>query len=115
MKKIYILLAVLFGFQIALHAQSGMGTIRGTVKDNKTKKPMDFVSITIKLNGVTKATAMTDDDGGYVIKTLQPGEYDLYASFVGFKNVTIQGITVSPEEDRFINFVMDPSDGTTLN
>lgn len=115
MKKIYILLAVILGFQIALHAQSGMGTLRGTVKNNITKKPMDFVSITIKLNGVTKATTLTDDDGGYVIKTLQPGEYDLYASFVGFKNVTIQSINIAPEADHFVNFVMDPSDGTTLN
>ncbi|MCE2740482.1 MAG: TonB-dependent receptor [Sphingobacteriales bacterium] len=114
MKKIYILLAVLFGIQMALHAQSGMGTVRGTVKDAKTKKPMDFVSITLKLNGVTKATTMTDDDGGFVIKTLQPGEYDLYASFVGYSNTTIKGITVSPEADRFVPFSMEPSDGTTF-
>jgi hypothetical protein len=114
MKKIYILLAVLFGFQFVLQAQSGMGTIRGTVKDAKTKKTMDFVSITIKLNGVTKATALTDDEGGYVIKTLQPGEYDLYASFVGYNNSVIENINVAPEEDRFVNFSMEPSDGTTL-
>lgn len=114
MKKIYILLAVLFGFQFVLHAQSGMGTIRGTIKDAKTKKPMDYVSITIKLNGVTKATALTDDEGGYVIKTLQPGEYDLYASFVGYNNSVIENINVASEEDRFVNFSMEPSDGTTL-
>ncbi|MCG9881582.1 MAG: TonB-dependent receptor, partial [Bacteroidia bacterium] len=114
MKKIYILLAVLLGIQFALQAQSGMGTVRGTVKDAKTKKAMDFVSITIKLNGVTKATTMTDDDGGFVIKTLQPGEYDLYASFVGYSNTVIKGISVSAEGDRFVNFNMEPSSGTTL-
>lgn len=115
MKKIYILLAVLFGFQIALHAQSGMGTMRGTVKDAVKKTPMDFVSITLKLNGVTKATALTDDDGGFVIKTLQPGSYDLYATFLGYKNVVINDISVAAEEDRFVPFTMEPSsDGTTL-
>ncbi len=111
MKKIYILLVVLFGFQFALYAQSGMGTIRGTVKDGKTKKPMDFVSITVKLNGVVKGTAKTDDDGGFVVKTLQPGEYDLYATYIGYNNSVIENITVEPEGDRFVNFSMEPSDG----
>ncbi|MCF8253332.1 MAG: TonB-dependent receptor [Bacteroidia bacterium] len=114
MKKIYILLAVLFGLQFAAQAQSGMGTIRGTVKDKNSKKALDYVSITIKLNGVVKATALSDDDGMFVIKTLQPGEYDLYASFVGYKNAVITNINVAAEEDRFVNFSMEPSEGTTL-
>jgi len=70
MKKIYSLLVFVFVIQFGLMAQSGMGTIRGKVIDGKTKKPLDYVSITIKLNGVAKATALSDDEGAFIIKAL---------------------------------------------
>ncbi len=114
MKKIYALVVVLFSIQFYGIAQSGMGTIRGTVKDAKTKKGMDVVSITLKLNGITKGTAITDDDGGFVIKPLQPGEYDLYASYMGYKSQVIKSIDLAADEDRFVNFSMEPTDGTHL-
>ena len=106
MKKIYSLLVFVFVIQLGLFAQSGMGTIRGKVIDGKTKKPLDYVSITIKLNGVAKATALSDDEGGFIIKALQPGEYELYATYVGYPNTTLKGIYVGAEEDKFIDFSM---------
>jgi len=113
MKKIYTILFCMLVLNLGAFAQSGLGTIRGTIKDSKTKKPLDYVSITVKLNGVAKGTAMTDDDGSYTIKTLQPGQYTLFASYVGFKSVVMEGINLAAEEDRFVNFLMEST--TQLN
>ena len=113
MKKIYTLLFCAMLLQLGAFAQSGLGTIRGTVKDSKTKKALDVVSITVKLNGVAKGTAITDDDGSFIIKTLQPGKYTLFASYVGYKSVVIEDINLAAEEDRFVNFSLEST--TQLN
>lgn len=106
MKKIYSLLIFAFCLHFGVFAQSGMGTLRGKVIDGKSKKPLDYVSITLKLNGVAKATALSDDDGAFIIKPLQPGEYELYASYVGYPNTIIRGIYVAAEEDKYVDFAM---------
>ncbi|MBC7382061.1 MAG: TonB-dependent receptor [Bacteroidia bacterium] len=112
MKKIYALMIVLFSMQFAGYAQSGLGTIRGVVKDTKTKKAVDYATIVLFLNGIQKATAQTDDDGAFIIKTLQPGEYTLKAIYAGYGNVEIDKIEVVADEDRYVNFTMS---NTTLD
>jgi hypothetical protein len=115
MKKIYTLFAALLLFKVNLFAQSGLGEIRGKILDAKTKKPLDYVSVTLKLNGVTKASTLTDDDGNFIIKTLQPGSYDLFATYIGYLNQTITGVNVTADEIRFVNFSMTKSEeGQTL-
>jgi len=106
MKRIYLLLFALVALQLSTFAQSGMGEIRGKVIDGKTKKPLDYVSITLKLGGVTKATTLTEDDGSFIMKTLQTGDYDLYATYLGYSNQIIKGISVTADEIRFVNFGM---------
>lgn len=107
MKKIYALLIFALLFSLSSYAQSGMGAIRGQVLDVKTKKPMDFVSITVKLNGVTKGAVLTDDDGSFLIKPLQPGEYELSATYVGYANTVLRGVMVAADEDKFVNLTMN--------
>jgi hypothetical protein len=84
MKKIYSLLFAIIGLCMYANAQSQLGEIRGKVLDAKTKKPLDFVSVTIELNGVTKAAVLTDDDGAYIVKTLQPGNYTIKVTNLGY-------------------------------
>jgi len=110
MKKIYTLLAAFLLLNLSLIAQSGLGEIRGKVLDSKTKKPLDYVSITLKLNGVTKASTLSDDEGNFIIKTLQPGAYDLFSTYIGYINQTITGINVTADEIRFVNFSMTKSE-----
>ena len=55
------------GLCFVANAQSQLGEIRGKVLDSKTKKPLDYASITIELNGIVKATALTDDDGAFIV------------------------------------------------
>jgi hypothetical protein len=94
---------------------AGRGMIKGQIRDMSSKSALEYVSLTVKLNGVTKATCISDLDGQFEIKNLLPGTYDLYASYVGYKSTLIKEIEVSGEEVRFINFTMEQSYGTTLS
>ena len=94
--------------------ENGFGMIKGKVIDAETKRPMDFVSITVKRNGVSVATTLTDDDGVFVVKNIKPGEIDLYAAYLGYKNLILRQVRIEPDEIRFINFSMEESYGTQL-
>jgi hypothetical protein len=107
MKKIYILLIALFAIHFAAQAQSGFGEIRGKVIDEKTKKPMDYVTVTAYLNGIAKASTQTDDEGGYTFKTLQVGEYSIKAYYSGYPLQTITDIGVNPDGITFVNVTME--------
>jgi hypothetical protein len=111
MKKIYSLLFAIIGLCMYANAQSQLGEIRGKVLDAKTKKPLDFVSVTIELNGVTKAAVLTDDDGAYIVKTLQPGNYTIKVTNLGYRNSIITGVNVSSDEITFTNVPMELNEG----
>ncbi|MFI5222495.1 MAG: carboxypeptidase regulatory-like domain-containing protein, partial [Bacteroidia bacterium] len=114
MKKVYLLLFALFNLGLFANAQSQLGEIRGKVIDSKTKKPMDFVSVSIYLNGVLKATAVTDDEGGYIVKALQPGAYEIRVAFIGYRNTIVKNVTVSSDNIRFENIYMESNEGGTI-
>ncbi len=115
MKKIYSLLFAFLGFCLLANAQSQLGELRGKVIDAKTKKPMDFVSVSLFLNGILKATAITDDDGNYVIKTLQPGEYEIKVTSVGYRNSVITDVDIVSDVTTFQNINLESNEnGTNL-
>ncbi|MES2559707.1 MAG: carboxypeptidase regulatory-like domain-containing protein [Bacteroidota bacterium] len=114
MKKIYTLLFAFVGFCLIANAQSQMGEIRGKIADAKTKKPLDYVSVTIELNGVVKAQVLTDDDGNFIAKTLQPGTYTIKVTNLGYRNTVVSGIRVASDQITFENVAMDKDDGQKL-
>ncbi len=71
------------------YAASGM--IRGmvTTSDNK---PAAMVTVVIKHN---KRSTLTGDDGSFVIRNLQPGNYELEISLVGYETITIQATVIA--------------------
>ncbi|OYU94892.1 MAG: hypothetical protein CFE21_14530 [Bacteroidetes bacterium B1(2017)] len=93
---------------------AGTGSIRGQIMDKDTKQPLAYVSVTLKLNGVTKAGCLTDEDGNFLFKNLSPGNYDMHVSYVGYKTTIIRAISVESEMDRFVNFTMESSGVTDL-
>ncbi len=111
MKKIYSLLFAFLGLILVANAQSQLGEIRGKVLDAKTKKPLDFVSVTIELNGAVKAQVLTDDDGSYIVKTLQPGTYTIKVSYIGYRNAVITNVNVASDEIAFTNVMMESNEG----
>ncbi len=96
--------------------QTLKGEIRGKVLDSITKKPLDYVSVTI-LNdqSVIVAQVLTDDDGGYIVKQLEPGIYTVKVSNLGYFNMSITQVVVKADEISFVNIPMNiDSQGVAL-
>ncbi len=72
-------------------AQSG--EIQGKVVNEKGEG-IPFANVVVYKDGVLETGAQTDFDGKYAIPALQPGTYDVEASYIGLKQ-RITGITVS--------------------
>lgn len=79
---------LLFFLCLSAFAQQKTGTVSGRVVQSKDKKPLDYASIVIKnlKDSSTVASGTTTADGKFAFKNLQPGNYKIYAAFIGLKN-----------------------------
>ena len=77
LKKLY---SIVIALAIALPsiAQSGSGTLKGTVTDAETGEPIPFAAVVAKIGDRQVAGTATDFDGNYTIKPLSPDKYDIY-------------------------------------
>lgn len=90
MNRLFLTLCLLF-ISVISFAQngSGLGSIKGIITTNENKPA---VSATVRLKGAKKAT-LTDNQGTFTIGNVQPGNYSLEISSIGFqpmeKKVTV--------------------------
>ncbi|MFD2516746.1 TonB-dependent receptor [Salinimicrobium flavum] len=92
MIRIFTITAALL-MSLALHAQNETtGTIAGKLTDKEMNgEPLPFANILLK--GTTKG-ATTDINGLYVLNALEPGEYTLVFSFVGYESIEVPNVKV---------------------
>ena len=93
--KNYLSVLTLLFFSLGGFAQSNYGEIRGKVIDKKTKTKMDFVMVVVKKDGIYKSSSQTDENGNYFIKGIDPGEYDIEVSYLGYKKFLGKGVNVN--------------------
>ena len=96
MKKLLIV-SFLIAWSLLSFAQKG--TIRGTVIEEETGEPL--FSVTVIIAG-TSTGAVTDFDGHFSFQ-VDPGVYDLRASFVSLKTTVITGVEVKSDEVTVID------------
>lgn len=80
------------------------GKIAGRVVDAKTGDGLPGVNVVII--GTTMG-ASTDMMGDYVIPHIPPGTYTIRASFIGFKDVRIDGLAVNADATTEQNFSLE--------
>jgi hypothetical protein len=97
-----VLLTTFYGF-----SQSGLGTLRGSVIDVKSKEPLFGCRVVLKQNGTVKAGANTDFDGKFQINSLNPGEYDVEVRNEGedYQPSITTGVVVSADKITFLDNV----------
>ena len=106
LNKLKLLLATLLLSVSFTYAQTGRGTIKGSVIDKKTKEELPFVKVVVYQNGVQKGYASTDFTGGFIIPSLEPGEYDIEVKFIGYNSIKEEGVV--EEEDSLIDISSAP-------
>ena len=105
-------------FSISLNAQFGgfggnsgpkiKGKISGTVIDTSTNLPVGFATISLRKAGRTKIIngTLSEDNGTFSFTDINPGEYDLEISFIGYKEKIIASVeTTKKKPDKNIGSV----------
>src|SRR5277367_3541191 len=102
-------IALLLTFSGSARAQSGSGSIIGTVTD-KSGAVMANVKVTVSGSALMgERSAVTGANGEYRITTLDPGVYTLVFDLTGFGSVKHQGITIPVGFTATINAEMSPA------
>lgn len=90
-------------------AASGTGSISGLVTDPSSAAVPD-ADITIRNVGTNASRAVKTSDGGlYEVDALQPGDYEIKVSKMGFATIVRSGLTVSVGQQAVVNLAMQVS------
>jgi hypothetical protein len=101
MKKLLLLVCLTI---ISIAAIGQTGEVRGVVTDKKTGEPMIFISV--GLMGTSRGT-VTDNNGFYSITRIDPGNYTLFVSALGYDTV-MQAVKVAANEILTQNVSLTP-------
>src|SRR6516225_6522959 len=95
----------------------GLGRIGGTVAD-PSGALVPGVKITVTEVGTNLSrSALSDEQGGFVIPSLRPAVYDLIAELPGFRNFTQRGVTLLADQSLTVNIMLQvgtPSETVTV-
>ena len=70
-KKLHYVLLTFLLIGSYSFSQVGLGTLKGTVRDEVSKEPLPYSKVLIKQNGKHKGNALTDFDGKFQINAVQ--------------------------------------------
>jgi hypothetical protein len=100
----FLLVSILFTASYGL-SQSGLGSIKGVVKDGDTKQPLPFCKVVLFQSGNIKGGATTDFDGKFQINSVSAGSYDVEVRNEpeGYQPLRRTGVIVSSENITFLD------------
>jgi len=104
-----LLLFVFTGLSGSAFAQE----ISGRVLDDK-KEPLPSAAVQVYRGGIFKGGIITDYDGNYTIKPLDPGVYDVLVLYTGFDSIKVTDVVVTPGDRTTQNFTMAKPKGHQL-
>jgi hypothetical protein len=99
----FLILTLLMSASVGF-AQTGVGTIKGTVTDKETGEELPFVKVIVFKNGNQKGFATTGLDGKFIVASLSPGEYDVELRFVGYQTKREEGVVVNSDKLTVRNY-----------
>lgn len=102
MKKIWTLALLLWVGAVGAVAQTGI--IKGRVYDAYTNEPIMFANVV--LEGTTKG-ATTDETGNYEITDIEPGIYNVKATYLGYQDKVEYEIEVTNSKPYIVDLAME--------
>ncbi|SHM40667.1 Outer membrane receptor proteins, mostly Fe transport [Cyclobacterium lianum] len=101
MKKPLLFLVLLF---LVYGVQAQDGTIQGKIINPINNEPIPFANVIIQ--GLDLG-AVSDEEGNYSISGIEPGLYNIKASFVGFKSKTFYEVQVGRARPVQLDFELE--------
>ncbi len=105
-----ILTILLFLITTGLTAQT---SLEGQVTDETQGDAIIFGTVALYKNDVLVAGTETDDNGRYVLSNIDPGNYDVVASYVGYQSKKIEGVVLLAGKNTVVDIAI--SSGTILD
>lgn len=102
--KIKILFVSVLFTSSYMFAQSGLGTLKGTVKDDKTSAVIVGAKVMLLSGTSIKGSTLTDDKGEFQIDAIMPGSYDLKVTnkIEGYQDAVTQNVLISTDKITFL-------------
>ncbi len=88
------ILTLLFLLSISIGYSQNYGEIHGRVIDYTTGDPILYATVSTEYGGKLIGT-ITDEEGKFRLKPLQPGKYALVVSYLGYKPRTLGDLEVT--------------------
>ncbi|PSR13318.1 MAG: hypothetical protein DA408_03925 [Bacteroidetes bacterium] len=107
MKKVFFFLIGLF---LLVNLQAQKGAITGTIYD-ATGEVLYGANVVVEGTGTGAQTDYID--GKYTFQ-IEPGVYNLIASYIGYPDTRLSGITVKANGTTVVDFVMEENTGIEL-
>jgi outer membrane cobalamin receptor len=98
------LLLIIAFFIIGWTGMNAQTTIEGKVIDKESSEPILFGTIALFRGGVLITGTETDLEGNYFLSDVQPGTYDMEASYVGYATQKVTGIVIKAGRTNKVNF-----------
>ncbi len=101
--KIKLFIVLFLGMVGWAEAQNN-GNVSGKVNENGSNAPISYATVTLKENGKTINSAVTNDNGEFDFKNIALKNYVLEVQYIGFKNYTAAvNLTANPTANFKIN------------
>ncbi|MEM1218525.1 MAG: carboxypeptidase-like regulatory domain-containing protein, partial [Bacteroidota bacterium] len=101
MKKLPFLLSCLL-LSLFSHAQQAI--VEGYIYDQTNKKPLPFATIGVQETSI----GVTTDSTGYFKLSIEPGLYNLEASFTGYSSLIKHELLVISGKPQYHEFLLSP-------
>ena len=98
------LFTLLFTLTAVITAFADPGTIRGSIKDAKTKEPL--IGASVMIEGTQIGTA-ADVDGNFVLSNVPVGSHNIIISFVSYQTKNIPSVRVESGNTTVIDTELD--------
>lgn len=103
MQKSLISLILILCINLSVFAQQNL-SISGKVKDNQTKQAMEYATVSLYKQADSSLITglVTNADGKFTLENLQPGNYYIDASFIGFKSKKVGGLALNNSNPNIV-------------
>lgn len=121
---------VLFGVWLFMGLAAGdaaaqTASVQGIISDASADQPLEGANVVLtQLDGESRAGIATDTNGFYSIEDIEPGNYELAITFVGYESYrdtltlnsgdrTRVSVSLEPDEAMLEELVISPTGGIT--
>ncbi|MCX6181910.1 MAG: carboxypeptidase regulatory-like domain-containing protein [Bacteroidetes bacterium] len=100
-----LLFRVLLILLLPLAAQAQTGTLKGVIKDEAGNALM-YAEVSVQKNGENVSSTQSNDKGEFTIKPINPGSYDVVATYMGLQSERTEGVQIVIEKITFLDIVL---------